>query len=56
MREELINLTDAELEELARKKRNEYHRNWRKNNPDKVKQYNQNYWLKRALKEESNKV
>lgn len=30
---------------------NLYMKNWRKNNPDKVKKNNINYWIRRALKE-----
>ncbi len=36
-------LTDEQLEELAREKQREYQREWRKNNPDKVKEYNKRY-------------
>lgn len=42
---------EEELKEIARKKRNEYMRKWRKKNKDKVKQYNKNYWKKQALKD-----
>ena len=34
---------------------NEYMRQWRANNKDKVKQYNKNYWTKRALKQQAEK-
>ena len=44
-------LTDEQLEELAREKQREYLREWRKKNPDKVKEYNQRYWRRRALRE-----
>jgi hemerythrin-like domain-containing protein len=37
-------------EELAREARNEYHRQWRRNNPDKVKKNIENYWLRKAEK------
>jgi hypothetical protein len=43
------NLTDKEIQELAREKQREYLREWRRNNPDKVKEYNQRYWRKKAL-------
>lgn len=36
------------LSDKARKLRNEYIKNWRKKNPDKVKQHNANYWMKKA--------
>lgn len=42
-------LTDEQLEELAREKQREYQREWRKKNPNKVKEYNQRYWRKKAL-------
>jgi len=42
-------LTDEQLEELAREKQREYQREWRKKNPNKVKEYNQSYWRKKAL-------
>lgn len=42
-------LTDEQLEELAREKQREYQRGWRRNNPDKVREYNQRYWRKKAL-------
>lgn len=38
-------------EESRKKAFNLYMKNWRKNNPDKVKKNNINYWIKRALKE-----
>ena len=34
----------------ARAARNAYARAWRARNRDKVKQYNQNYWIKKAAK------
>ena len=38
------------LSETAREAKNQYSRDWRKNNPDKVKEYNQRYWERQALK------
>lgn len=38
-------------EELRKQAFNIYMKNWRKNNPDKVKRNNINYWIRRALKE-----
>ena len=35
-------------QELARALRNQYLRQWKKNNPEKVKQYRQNYWDRKA--------
>ena len=34
--------------EEARKARNEYARAWRAANRDKIRQYNENYWMKKA--------
>lgn len=41
MGNQLLNATAAEV-------RKEYFREWRKKNKDKVKQHNQNYWLRKA--------
>jgi len=40
--------TNETPEELARQLRREYHKQWRKNNPDKVKANTENYWLRKA--------
>lgn len=32
----------------ARKLQREYLREWRRKNPDRVKEYNSNYWKKKA--------
>ncbi len=37
-----------QLDKAAAEARKEYFRKWRKNNSDKVKKYNKNYWRKRA--------
>lgn len=39
---------DQKTTEEARKARNEYARAWRAANKDKVRQYNENYWQKKA--------
>ena len=36
------------LEETAAQKRREYYRAWRQKNPDKVREKNRRYWLKKA--------
>ena len=41
--------TEKELIEIGKEKEREYQRNWRKENKDKVKEYNQRYWKKKAL-------
>lgn len=40
-----------EIEELARKLRNEKAKKWRDNNKDKVKEINKRYWINKAKKE-----
>lgn len=42
-------MNEKKLEDAARKERLEYFRQWRKDNPKKVKKHNENYWKKRAL-------
>ncbi|MFZ4771589.1 MAG: sigma factor-like helix-turn-helix DNA-binding protein [Ferruginibacter sp.] len=37
-----------ELSKEAKAARNEYIRNWRRKNPDKMKQYEVNYWERKA--------
>jgi hypothetical protein len=41
------------LSELARKKRNEYVREWRARNKEKVRESNRLYWERRAEKEDN---
>jgi hypothetical protein len=36
------------VDEKAKKKRNEYHREWRKKNAEKLKKYQESYWNKKA--------
>jgi len=40
----------SQLDEQARKTRAEYYRQWRAKNPDKVREKNRRYWLRRAQK------
>lgn len=47
MNSELIN---AELLESARQLRNQKAKEWRKRNPEKVKDINLRYWVKQAKK------
>jgi hypothetical protein len=44
-----------ELEEIARKLRNEKAKKWRDNNKEKVKEINKRYWLNKAKKVLENK-
>jgi DNA-binding NarL/FixJ family response regulator len=37
-----------ELSEKAREIRNQYQREWKRNNPDKLREYNTRYWEKKA--------
>lgn len=39
-----------ELEKEARRLKAEYHKKWRRKNPDKVNEINKRYWLKKAQK------
>ena len=39
------------IEEIARKLRNEKAKKWRDNNKEKVKEINRRYWLNKAKKE-----
>jgi len=48
----------SELSEKARELRNTYQREWKRKHPEKARQYNQTYWMKKAAalnkKEENN--
>jgi len=39
---------NKQMSEAARQAKNEYARQWRKNNPDRVRQNNINYWERRV--------
>lgn len=41
---------ESYLAELAREAQNQYVREWRQRNPDKVREANKRYWQKKALK------
>lgn len=45
-----VNILDSEkkLDKQARIARAEYYREWRRRNPDKVRENNRRYWQKRA--------
>lgn len=36
------------MDDTAKKARREYYRAWRKNNPERVKQTQERYWLRKA--------
>lgn len=44
-------MSTDEIEKLGKSKRNEYYRNYRKNNREKIKKTQDKYWQTRALKE-----
>lgn len=44
-------ISTDEIEKLGKSKRNEYYRNYRKNNREKIKKAQDKYWQTRALKE-----
>ena len=44
-------ISTDEIEKLGKSKRNEYYRNYRKNNREKIKKTQDKYWQTRALKE-----
>jgi hypothetical protein len=46
----VVFLTEQELMDMARQERNRHLREWRANNKDKVKEYNERYWIKKAEK------
>ena len=48
-------MENLELEKEAKKLEAEYHRKWRAENKDKVREINKRYWLKRALKSKREK-
>jgi hypothetical protein len=48
--QEVKSMDDKRLEAAAQEEKREYFRQWRRNNPDKVKKHNENYWCKRAEK------
>lgn len=45
-------MSELTLEEKAKVERAAYAREWRKKNPEKVRQNNKRYWERRALKKE----
>ena len=43
------------MEEIARKMKNDYQKQWRQQNPDKVRKYNRDYWVRRAAEMQESK-
>lgn len=42
---------NSKVVEAIKAAKREYYKDWREKNPGKVKQYNQNYWKKKAIKD-----
>lgn len=42
-------MTDEEIRAAIALEKKRYHKQWRDKNKDKIKQYNKNYWEKKAL-------
>jgi hypothetical protein len=45
-------MTEQELAEQVKKAKAEYNREWRRKNPEKVKQNLERYWRRKALKKD----
>lgn len=41
-----------DLEQKIKDEKNEYQREWRSRNKDKIKKYNQRYWERRVIKQQ----
>lgn len=41
-------MSNENIEALALEEQRKYHKEWRKNNKDKVREINKRYWLKKA--------
>jgi len=44
-------MSTTNLKEKARLLKNEYQREWRKNNPERAREHQDNYWIRQAAKE-----
>lgn len=42
-------MNEQNLDEIIRKEKREYFKNWRAKNADKVKKNSENYWRKRVM-------
>jgi hypothetical protein len=49
-------MTEEELQRAAKDACNEYHRKWRRKNPDKVRARNRRYWERKALQAAENQT
>lgn len=43
-------MDNKSIDKAVKEARRKYFRNWRKNNADRVKKYNEDYWLRKAEK------
>lgn len=43
-------MENTNIKDLIKEEQHKYFKEWRKNNKDKVKKHNQNYWEKRVQK------
>ena len=50
------NRQEQAVREAARQARNAYARAWRAKNPDKVKQYNADYWARKAARSNGEEI
>ena len=50
MKGSVFMINQNEIIKVAKEERNAYARQWRKLNKEKIRQYNSNYWRKRAEK------
>ncbi len=41
-------MKNSAIEEMVREQRRSYYRKWRKENKDKVREYNRRYWQRKA--------
>ena len=41
-------MTGKAIDEMIKREKSEYHKKWRAENREKVKEYNQRYWRRRA--------
>ena len=47
---------ERNIDSLAKEIQREYYRNWRKRNPDKVREKNRRYWERKAEKMQSERT
>jgi len=55
LKKEIIFMTKAKIEELAKARQREYLRQWRIKNKEKVKKHTKDYWERLVIKEAGGK-